>query len=207
MVLTMVAERKQKEITPENLDKDSKVNPSSGLYARNPTREVIPYAENQRDIVDQIKNAGAQQRKIQYKYHRDEKGKWRYSGVPGTIYLKEMTENQLEEFFKTLLRSKPNVIGIELELGNYESKAPYTGSKLNTLSFNKPRNTSEVARDMASLFGDPSSQIVEFSWKINSAAAGGFRTTAAAQVATDKEEYDNEDNFSPILRIEYFQYA
>lgn len=202
----MVAEKRKETLTPEKLDKNAAINPSSNLYARNPTRMEISHAENQRDIVDQIKAAGAGHKKIRYLYVRDEEGNWEYSGLPGVLYVKEMTDEQLEEFFRTLLRSKPNIIGLNLSLGEYKNKAPYTGTKLSALNFNRPRHPTDVAADMASLFGDPALRIVEFSWQINSAAAGSFRTEAKAY-SVPQEDYDDKEQFSPCLTIEYFQHS
>lgn len=196
----MVAENK----TEKTLDPNSKINPSTGLLARNPTR-TIEDADNQREIVEQVREARAGRKRIVYSYQRDEKGEWEFSGLPGTVSIREMDEKQLTEYFRNLMRSRPNVIGLRLSLGDYEDKKPYNGPRVDKLQFTKPRLPTNVAEDMAALLSLSSPSIVELEWQINSAGEGNFYTSAKA-FAVSEESYENDELFQPHVEIEYVQF-
>lgn len=201
----MVAKREQKQVAAENLDLDARVNPSTGLIARNPTRLDITDTENQREIIEQVRAAHGGWKKLLYDYVRDEEGNWEYSGLPGTIQIREMREEELAEYFRTLMRSRPSVTSIELSLGEYPDKKEYTGPRVSKLQFSKPRNPTEVAEDMASLFSMEGLHVVEMKWQINSAGAGNFHTSAKAYTVSE-EDYKDDEKFSPSIVLEYVQF-
>jgi len=202
----MVAKRTPEKVSPDKVDPDARVNPSTRLIARNPTRMEISDADNQREIVQQIKDMRAKRKKILYQYEQDENGNWEYSGLPGTIAIRKLEEEELAEYFRTLMRSRPNIIGIELSFGEYEDARQYTGKLIDKLRFSKPRNPTELAEDMAALFSTktPEVNVVKLNWKINSANAGNFYTEATAYY-TSKENYEDDKKFSPSIMIEHVQ--
>ena len=201
----MVAKRSKMEVRPDDvIDAEGMVNPSSNMIARNPTRiDLSNEADDQREIVDAIKEAQGKRSKIIYEYIRLEDGKWEYSGLPGVVKIREMSEEDLEEFCRTLMRCKPNITGLSLSLGKYKTLNSYNGPKIAKLNFRKPRYPTEVASDWAALLYDKSLKIVKVEWQVKSAGPGAFECIGKAWTTT-QEEYDEEENFSPVLEVEYF---
>lgn len=206
----MVAKREKLETTPDDIkNPDGLVNPSSNMIARNPTRiDLSNEADDQREIVDAIKESQAKRMKVIYEYKRledneDGTERWEFSGLPGLVKIHEMNEDQLVEFCRTLMRCKPNITGVSLTLGEYENLRPYSGPKINKLNFRKPRYPTEVAEDWASLLGDKTLCVVKVDWQVKSAGAGAFETIGHAWV-TDSEQFEDRDKFAPTLEIEYF---
>lgn len=183
----------------KSINPDAKYNPSSGLQVRNPTHErVADSADDQREIVETIKQARAKRMKAVYDYTNPKL----LPGLPGLIKIREMTEEDILGFCRTLMRAKPNIIGIELSLGNYPDAKECRSNKLAALNSRKPRNPTEVAADVAELFNDATLNIVDFEYKINSATPGLFESVAKARVVSD-ESYADDSNFHPRLEIEY----
>ena len=182
------------------IDPNAMYNPSSGMLVRNPTHvDVAERAEDQREIVNAIKDAKAAWRKAIYEYSNKE----RMPGLPGVLKIREMDEPNMLGFCKVLMRAQPNITGISLKLGKYPSARPYDGPKVTRLQSNKPRNPTEVAEDMSLLLADKSLCIIELEYKVNNAAPGNFSTIATAK-ATNPDEYANDELFKPVLEIEYF---
>lgn len=183
----------------KNINPNAQYNPSSGLQVRNPTHQkVADKADDQREIVETIKQARAQRMKAIYDYDNPKL----LPGLPGLIKIREMSEEQIVGFCRTLMRAKPNIIGIELSLGDYPDAKECRSSKLALLNSRKPRNPTEVAADVAELFNDPTLNIVNFEYKINSATPGLFESIARAKVVSD-ESYADNSKFRPHLEIEY----
>ena len=201
----MVARRDKLGIRPgDPIDPNGMINPSSNMIARNPTRvDLSNEADDQRDIVNAIKEAQAKRMKVVYEYTRTPDGKWEFGGLPGLIKIHEMNEEELVEFCRTLMRFKPNITGINISLGKYETLLPYNGPKVAKLNFRKPRYPTEVAEDWAELLGDKNLKIVKVEWQVRSAGPGAFECIAKAWQTTP-EEYKDEEKFSPTLEIEYF---
>lgn len=185
---------------PNKIDPNALHNPSSGMLVRNPTHvEIAERAEDQREIVNAIKDAKAAWQKAIYDY--SDRG--RIPGLPGVLKIREMNEPNMLGFCMTLMRTKPNITGIHLKLGEYPSARPYSGTRVVRLQSIKPRNPTEVAEDMAALLADKSLHVVEMEYKVNSATPGNFSATATAKVA-NSDEYANDELFKPVLEIEYF---
>lgn len=207
----MVAETRRETpgFTPEDLktsNMDGVVNPSSRMIARNPTRiDITNEADDQRDIVDAIKGAQGKRMKIICENKRTPSGKWECSGPPGLTKIREMPEPQLTEFCRTLLRYRPNITGLSLSLGDYESLAPISGRKIERLNFRKPRLPTEVAEDLAAILSDKTLRLAKIDWKINSAGVGAFECICTA-MSTTEEEFNDDSKFAPTLTLEYFSF-
>jgi hypothetical protein len=202
----MVATREKiNGVRPDDLiDPNTMVNPSSNMIARNPTRvDLSKDADDQREIVSAIKDAQARRMKVFYEYKHLEDGSWEFTGLPGLIKFHEMSDPELVEFCRTMMRCKPNITGIELSLGKYNDIKEYTGPKIGKLNFRKPRYPTEVAEDWASLIGDKALRVVKVQWQIKSAGPGAFECIGKAWT-TSEDEYNDKEKFSPSLDIEYF---
>jgi hypothetical protein len=190
-----------KDIRPEDINPNSDYNPSTGMLVRNPThKEIAENADDQREIVNAIKQSQAQRQIAVYDYS----DRSRIPGLPGVLKIRELDEANMLGFCMTLMRVKPNIIGINLKLGNYSGTRNYNGAKISKLRSNKPRNPTEVAEDMAALLSDRLLNVVEVEYKINSVSAGHFESTATAKYVSE-EEYNDSSKFQPYLEIEYYK--
>lgn len=182
------------------INPDASHNPSSGMLVRNPTHvEVAADAENQREIVNAIREAKVKWQKAVYDY--SDKG--RIPGLPGMLKIREMDEPNMLGFCMTLMRAKPSITGIKLKLGEYDGARDYAGPKVGKLRSHKPRNPTEIAEALATLLADRSLNVVEVEYKVNSSTPGAFEAVAFAKIVSE-EEYQNDENFSPYLEIEYY---
>ena len=186
--------------TNQKIDPNAMHNPSTNLLVRNPTRVAVSNdAEDQRAIVDAIKGARVPRMKAIYDYS----DRSRIPGLPGILKIRELDEANMLGLCMSLTRCHPNIIGIELKLGNYERVKRYTGSKINKLNFNRPKAPTEVAKDIADLLSTHGANIIEFTYKINNIKPGEFEVISSA-VSTTDEEYNDNSKFCPYLEIEYF---
>jgi len=180
--------------------------PKTGILVRNPTHiNEARNAQDQREIIDALNESRANRLHAIYDYSKyNPKIPSTFPGLPGLLKLREMGDNEIRGFCASLMRVKPNIIGVILKLGNYENVSQYTGSRIDQLSkFNRPRNPTEVAIDLAALLSDKSLRIVEIQYFVNAASPGNFSVEAKA-VATTQEEYNDDKRFCPYLEIEYF---
>lgn len=180
------------------VDPDAKYNPSSGMLVRNPSHEdVSARAEDQRQIVESIRETKANWQKAIYDYSDPS----RIPGLPGMLKIRELDEKNMLGFCLTLMRAKPNITGITIKLGDYENTTDVRGQKITNLHSRVPRNPSEIAEDLADLM--TAYNIVEFEYKINSAKTGEFDAVASAK-QVDDEQFKDKSRFKPYMEIEYF---
>lgn len=180
------------------IDPNAKYNPSSGMLVRNPSHEeVSERAQNQREIVNSIRESKANWQNAVYDYSDPS----RIPGLPGMLKIRDLDERNMLGFCLTLMRAKPNITGITLKLGKYEGVTEVHGQKIARLHSRVPRNPSEIAADLADLLS--SHNIVEFEYKVNNAKTGEFDAVATAK-QVDDEQYKDDSRFQPYLEIEYY---
>lgn len=185
-------------MTETKLDKDAKYHPSTGMLVRNPSHEdVADRADDQRQIVEAIRETKANWRVAKYNYDDPS----RIPGLPGVLKIRELSEKNMTGFCLTLMKAKPNITRITLKYGDYENKKDVAGAKINNMYSRHPRQPSEIAKDLANLLHD--SNVVEFEYKVNSAKPGDFEAVASAKYVDD-EQYKDDSLFKPYLEIEYF---
>lgn len=173
------------------------IDKETGKIFRNPSHiDVSNEANNQREIIQAINKA---QRKLEYvELHFNDKSE--IKALPGTLRIREMNEEQLTGYFKSLLKCYPNIISIHIIFGEYKNARIFNGPELNALNMNKQRFPSELAEKFAILFSR--NNIIEMKYSVEDISPGNFiiKTQAAA---TDDEEYRDNDLFKPIIEIEF----
>jgi len=199
--------------TPNTIDPKEVINPGTGLYYRNPTHlDESKRAQNQTEIVKQIIGAGreTQHDVLDYsdidttelpgfrkllEYTIDEEGRFVYT----------MSDTDIQGLCKSLLRSRPNIFSFKISLGNYPTKK-LDNVKTRDLGANRPRFQTEVATALSEVLSDRNLRVVEVNYVIQNHIPGRF--IAVAEVySTTKEEYENLENFSPIIERDYFPNA
>jgi hypothetical protein len=175
------------------------INPKTGLYSRNPTRlEITASAENQQEIVDAV--VGIKSRVGRFAYQYGDIDKTDPPPLSGVLKIKEMTEDQLKGFFKSLMRFKPNIIKMHINLGNFANKKRVNNTKTNLLSSNKPRFHTEVAEKLADVFSD-THNVVEVLYTV--ALTPNSLVASAEVYSVSDEDYNNAELFSPAIGIEH----
>jgi len=182
------------------LQDQNSINPSTGLFARNPTRiGVTENSENQQDIVNAIK--GVKQKIIRKIYDYSAIDRTDPPPLAGITKIREMTEDQKQGFFRTLMRYKPNIVKLHISLGDYKNKKRASNNRINLLNSNKQRFHTEVAEKMADVFSDPTINVVEVIYTVT--LTTNTISTYAEVFTVAKEDYDNDEFFSPAIGIEY----
>jgi len=185
------------------IDPDAKINPSSGIYARNPTHAVeAQYAENQSDIVKAIKDSGVKRMTITYDYSEiDPKTPLPLMGI---MKVREMEPESAVRFCKNLMRSRPNIFKVHIKLGNYPSVRRIDNVKTRLLNSNKPRFHTEIGEKMGDLLADKAMLITEINYVVHNADTGYFSATAEVY-GVSSEEYENDELFSPTITFEFIK--
>jgi len=179
-----------------NIPKDS-VNPETGMLFRNPSHaDIAEEAEDQSEIVKFLNETGRVKERIAFTY--EDLGN--IQGLPGMLEIQEMDRETLEEFFKTMLRVKPNILDVYINLGTYPDRQRHSSRSITLLNANKQRTIEETASRFAEVFSD--SNIVEFRYRIQNLSPGHFRTEASAMVTNDTA-YGDKKLFKPEVSIEY----
>lgn len=183
------------------INPDAIVNPSSGMIIRNPTRiEITKDSETQQDIVESIRGQKQHIEKVVYDYLNVDQTD--PPPLAGVIQIREMDEDQIEGFFKCLMRIKPNILKIHLKLGEYTNKRELRNNRTNLLNANKQRYPTEVAKRMADVFNDHTSNVVEVIYTVNHSEPNYFSVNAKVYSAEDKD-YKNDEIFAPVIGIQY----
>lgn len=184
-----------------DIDKDAVLNPSNGIFARNPTRlNITANADSQQEIVTAVMGAKQRTDTIVYDYSNIDKSD--PPPMAGILSIREMTEKQLNGFFKTLMRSKPNIIRLHLKLGEYTNKSRVNNNRSGLLNSSKQRFHTEVAERMADVFDDHTVNVVEVMYTVNNENPNYFSATAEVY-SVPREDYDNDELFAPKIGIEH----
>ncbi len=184
----------------QEFDPNTLINPSSGLFARNPSHaSVAETAEDQADIVKAIKGAGRQREILHLEY----KDKENLPMMPGILKIRGMSEEQLEGFCKNLMRSKPNIFRVYLKLGDYPSAKEINNNNIQQMGSNKQRMHTDVGLAISKVLADQTNNIVELNYLVTNSEPGQFNSVGRA-AATTEEEYQNDEFFQPEIIIEFF---
>lgn len=184
-------------------EKDAIINPSSGLFARNPTHiEEANDANDQEDIVKAIKGAGAKQIRVRYAYADvDPKNPIPLMGI---LKIRDMPEESIVKLCQNLMRNRPNIFRVNIKLGNYPSARRIDNNKTRVLASSKQRHPTEIGEKIGDLFADKALNVVEISYRVNDMNQGAFSTTAEVH-ATTSDEYSSDEFFSPVIEFEYIK--
>jgi hypothetical protein len=175
------------------------INPKTGLYIKNPTRlDITASADNQQDIVNAV--VGVKSRTARFTYQYSDIDKSDPPPLSGITKIREMTDEQRLGFFKSLMRFKPNIIKLHVNLGNYAGKRRVNSTKVNMLNSNKPRFHTEVAEKIADVFND-TPNVVELVYTVN-LTPNSLIATAEVYSVSD-EDYKNDDLFAPAIGLEH----
>ncbi len=184
-------------------DKNSLINPSSGLYSRNPTHVTeADNADDQSDIVKAIRDTGTKRMRVQYDYSSpDPKNQLPLMGIRR---IREMSEESIIKFCQSLMRTRPNIFKVHIKLGNYPNAKRIDNVKVRQLNANKPRFHTEVGEKMGEVLSDRNMNVVEIKYNVNNAETGYFSATAEVY-GTTMEEYTNDDYFAPVIEFEFIK--
>ena len=186
---------------PDNVKPEDVINPSTGIFYKNPTHfEERERAKSQNSLVRAIR--GEDRELTTEVISLDESCKSEM--FPGVAKLKDMEAEELDAFFKNLVRSRRNIFKIHIKLGNYKEAYKVLSPKVRAVASTEPRWPLETGELLAEVFADKSLRIVELLYEITSAEEGHFRSTCEAYGASNQEDYDNKDLFNPMILIEYF---
>ena len=184
-------------------DPDAIINPSSGLYARNPSHITeAKYAEDQSEIVKAIHKSGVKRMTVLYDYSViDMKAPLPLMGI---LKIRDMPVESAIRFCQSLMRSRPNIFKVHIKLGNHPSKQRIDNSKTRLLNSSKARFNTEVGEKMGELLADRSLRITEIKYAVHNADAGLFNSTVEAYGVTEAE-YLDDALFSPIIEFEFIK--
>lgn len=178
---------------------EESINPKTGLFIKNPTRiDITATAENQQDIVDAVK--GIKQKLARLVYQYNDIDRTDPPPLSGILKIREMSEEERVGFFKSLMRFKPQIIKLHINLGNYTNKRKIVNQKTNLLNSNKPRFHTEVAEKMAEAFNDIPN-VVELVYTVNLTPSSILAT--AEVYAVSDEDYADDNLFAPAIGIEH----
>ena len=184
------------------IDKDAIRNPADGIIARNPTRlEITKNSESQKEIMEAVMGVTyAPTDTVVYDYSSIDRED--PPPMAGVLKIREMSESQLKGFFKSLMRSKPNIVKMQLKLGEYQNKSRVINSRAALLNSNKQRFHTEVAERLADVFADHTVNVVEVIYKVNNKDQNYFSATAEVY-SVPSEDYNDDKLFAPAIGIEY----
>ena len=185
-----------------NFDPNAMRNPSTGLFARNPSH--VRFAEESRDQQELVRKIRGQKSKIgRIEYLYDDIDTQDPPPLWGVTKIREMDEDSVVNFCKTLMRAKPNIIKLHLVLGNYTNKKRVLNNRTALLDANEPRFHTEVALKLAGVLNDASENVIEVIYTVNP-SEGNFTALAEVYSVSD-EDYENEELFSPGIMLEYIE--
>jgi hypothetical protein len=188
---------------PRKTEETPKRNPSTGLPTQNSTHlEAARNARNQAEIVAMVKDMGSKIVHLTWDYSTIDK-----SDPPplhGILQIRDMSEEEMLGFFKSLTRIRQNLLQVTVKLGDYPNKKRVDNSKTMLLNTTKPRFPTELAEVFTDIFSDKRYNVVELNYQIN--AMMGDKFNASGEVySTDTASYSEQEYFSPVIEIEYIK--
>ena len=183
------------------IDENAVINPSSGIYARNPTRvEITDNASDQDEIVKTIMGA-RRQRQIMKIAYEDKKSP---TALPGMLHIRDMSPKSIVKLCQNLMRTKPNIFRVLIKLGNYDGQRRISNAKTNQLNTSKQRFYTEIGEIMGNILSDRTLNVTELIYTVHDVNPGLFNATGEVYGAVSDEEYNNDEFFQPYVEIEYF---
>lgn len=192
-----------REFMDKKTDPNAIINPSSGLLARNPTHiEEAKNALDQSDIVNAIKDTGVKRMTVTYDYGvMDPKTPLPLAGI---LKIRDMNEQEASGYCKQLMRFRPSIFYVHIKLGDYQNTRRLENFKTRALNANRPRFHTDVGNLLGTVLADKSMRVTEVKYVISSAEPGRFSATAEVY-GTDIEQYEDDDLFSPTIKLEYIK--
>jgi len=187
----------------DTFDPNAVRNPSTGLFARNPTHiKEAQYASDQSDIVKAIKDTGVKRMIVTYNYAEiDNKN---LPPLMGIRKIREMTTESAIKFCQSLVRSRPNIFRIHVKLGDYPGAKRVDNGKTRLLNSSKPRFHTEIGEKMGDILADRNLNVTEIKYIVHNADPGYFSATAEVY-GTSKEEYHDDQFFAPMIEFEFIK--
>lgn len=168
-----------------------------GIFFQNPSHlHLIDRAIEQSDIVEAIRSSRRSRKHERFEYTPENSSKF----MPGTIKLREMDRDQIEQYFHNLFRIRPNIFVLRVTLGDYPDIQEITDRRVSVIGSTRSREHKLIAKDIADLFDR--FQVVDFLYYIENAEPGKFSSRAKAW-QTSKANYKNKEYFNPIIELEY----
>ena len=188
----------------KKLDPDAVINPSTGIYARNPTRlEITESAEDQQEIVNMVMKSNRGVQSIEWHYNKDDRTD--LPPMSGVLNIRGLDVDQLDGFFSSLMRVKPNILKLHVKLGEYENKREIRNNKVSVLNGNKKRFATDVAKKIADVFDDAANNVVEFIYTCDPGGKDGFFSSTFIAYSVNEDDYNNDELFNPAIGLRYIQ--
>ena len=189
-----------KAALPEGVKAEDVIHPT-GIFSRNPTDlETRNRATDQSDIVKELTLSGRGKIVEVFEYLPQDIP----HTLPGVLKIRTMVEEDMKNFFKSVMRIRPNIFKLHIKLGEHTNLRPSYDRKVTNIASQAPRWATEIGLDMAQLFLDKRLNVVEMIYTIQNAAVGTFSSTCEVFTTTD-EEYNDDKLFNPGIIIEYYQ--
>jgi hypothetical protein len=188
-----------------DFDPDAIRNPSTGIFARNPTRiEISKKAADQDEIVKAIKGTSRQRQILTYTYEGEFAKEPR--GFPGMLQIRDLAPESIIAMCKNLMRSKPNIFRIHVKLGDYEEQQRIDNPKTRELNSNKPRAFSEIGEALGEVLADRNINATEVLYMVRDVTPGNFYATGEVYGVAE-EDYTDDKKFNPSIEIEFISNA
>ena len=185
----------------EDFNPNAVRNPSSGLFGRNPThQEIAAEADDPSEIVKAIKQSGVKRIRVTNDY--SDMDPLHPPPMSGITKIRDMSEEEIQDYCKTLMRSRPNIFKIDIKLGNYPNQHRINNQRTQMLNSNKPRFHTELGEKIGTILADRNLFVTQIVYTVHNAEPGYFNATAEVY-STSKEEYDNDKLFKPSITYEY----
>ena len=187
-------------VLPKHVKPEDVMHPT-GVFFRNPTHtEEANRAKDQSQIVKAISGAQRERKKEIITYTEETKP-W---VLPGFAQLRELDEQQVLGLCRVLMRYRPNIFKVHIKLGDYKTARPANNHKTKLLDSFEPRFHTEVAEVIADILSDPTLNVSEIIYVVDSTEPGSFRAFGEVYGHVSEEEYEDESLFQPAVLIEYF---
>jgi len=185
---------------PSGIKPEEVMHPT-GVFFKNPSHvREAEKSENQSEIIKAIRGAGRNRITEVFTYE-DRKAP---DCLPGAVHIREMEEEELKSFFKSLMRIRPNIFKIHIQLGKYDNVKQIMDPKIYSIGSTKPRFPTEIAEELANAFSDHRFRICELVYTVHNSDPGNFNSTCEAYETIDSE-YKNDEKFDPRILIEHFE--
>lgn len=189
----------------ENFNPDANINPSSGLMVNNPShKEEAQYASNQSELVKAISGAGSGVKRERTVYNYTNMDPENMPPMAGITKIRSMSEAQVINFCKSLMRTRPNIFRLHIKLGNYPHQQEMQNSKTNLLNSNEPRFHTEVGEKIGMVLADKTMHVTEIEYVVNNADPGLFSAIARVY-GVPEEEYNDDKLFAPTIGFEFIK--
>lgn len=181
------------------------INPSSGLYARNPThQEIAERSDDQNEIVKAVRNIGNGVKRMRVTYTYDDIDKTNPPPLSGITQIRSMEEEAAVNFCKNLMRSRPNIFKVKISLGDYPSARRIDNGRTRLLDSNKPRFHTELGELIGEIISDKRMLVTEIIYTVNNNESGYFNATGEVY-GTTVEEYEDDKLFCPTINFEFIK--